>query len=194
MAAVKFFVEGDADKKFLLDYLKHLKIEGISNSDFVTVNSNTESALEKVKPDFVRSTAKGNTNLLIFDADANYSNTLSELKRISAIQQISFIPFLFPNDSSDGNLETLLENVINPNNKPIFDCFENYQTCLIGKSTNYNVPAKKTKIYAYVSVLVSEKDSDQAKENKRDYLNSAHWDLNSSYLDPLKAFLQTNVK
>lgn len=58
------------------------------------------------------------------------------------------------------------------------------------------IPSKKTKIYAYLEVLLgkSRKEKDLIKERSRDYLNEKHWDLHKEFLTPLKIFLQKNVE
>ena len=46
------------------------------------------------------------------------------------------------------------------------------------------IPAKKTKIYAYLEVLLgaSKSEKKKIKEAYRDYTNVNHWDLNSNKL------------
>ena len=53
------------------------------------------------------------------------------------------------------------------------------------------IPTKKGKIFAYLVALLGESKSqkDKAKEDKRDYKNAEHWNLNSTFLDSLKSFL-----
>ena len=194
MNKVTFFVEGKADKKFISDFLLSLGITSALDFEFILIDSNTEAAIQKRQVDFERSTAKENINLLIFDADGNKSNTEVELTRIKTKLSIDFEIFLFPNNSDQGNLETLLEQIINLKHQPIFDCFESYQKCIESKSSEYKVPAKKTKIYAFVDTLVSKKNEELAKEGNRDYLNKEHWDLTHNYLKPLKSFLLSHIK
>lgn len=194
MKNVTFFVEGDADKKFISDYLISIGINNIKDFEFVLIKSNTEAAIQNTQVDFKRSTAKGYTNLLIFDADSDKKATLSGLEKIKTKLSISFETFLFPNDSDKGNLETLLEKIINPIHQPIFDCFESYQQCIESKSSDYKVPATKTKIYAFVDTLVSKNNEKLAQEPNRDYLNKDHWDLTHAYLQPLKDFLLNHIQ
>lgn len=194
MIGVKIFVEGKADIKFVKDYLSHLGRTDVADSDFERIDSNTEIAIQKRLNEFEKSTAKGNVNLLIFDADANKITTEAELIRVRAKLAVNFEIFLFPNNADAGNLETLLEKIINPKHQPIFDCFEGYQDCLRGKSKDYKVPATKTKVYAYVDTLISKNDEKLAKEENRNYLNTDHWSLGSAALKPLKDFLEAYIR
>jgi hypothetical protein len=57
------------------------------------------------------------------------------------------------------------------------------------------IPAKKTKIYAYLEVLlgVTKKEKEKIKERERDYKNKGHWNLDSDFLIPLKEFLLKHI-
>ena len=96
-----------------------------------------------------------------------------------------------------GALEDLLENIINPNNKPIFDCWEDYEKALVnldipGRTPPpLTTPAKKTKIYGYLEALLGESRSQKEliRDAKRNYENTLHWDLDAEYLEGLKGFL-----
>ena len=113
---------------------------------------------------------------------------------------MDFELFLLPNNQDAGALEDLLENIINPNNRPILDCWENYEKELIkldipGRTPpSLTTPAKKTKIYGYLEALLFKSQKEQIKEKKRDYENAQHWNLNTKYLEPLKEFLQFNME
>ncbi|MDR3341410.1 MAG: hypothetical protein LBT14_01245 [Treponema sp.] len=54
----------------------------------------------------------------------------------------------------------------------------------------------KTKIYAYLEVLLGEtkKEKEKIKERERDYKNNEHWNLDSEFLVPLKNFLMKNIQ
>lgn len=189
MGKIKFFVEGVADEKFIADLLIHLKRTS-SIIDFVKINGCTKELVNNVKPQFTANTDNGGTNILIFDADSNYTETENRLLKIKEDLGIDFEMFLFPNNKDLGNLETLLEKIINPNHYSIFECFESYQICLDKMQNGYKVPATKTKIFAYLDALLPKKDEAMAKEDKRNYNNSEHWDLDNPYLKNLKEFLE----
>jgi hypothetical protein len=53
------------------------------------------------------------------------------------------------------------------------------------------VPAKKSKIYAYLEALLGEtrEQKELIKDPKRNFSNVEHWDLDSVYLNGLKEWL-----
>ena len=114
---------------------------------------------------------------------------------------VEFELFLLPNNQDAGALEDLLEKIINPNNRPIFDCWENYEKELVELDIPertpppLTTPAKKTKIYGYLEALLGESKSqkDLIKEVNRNYENNLHWDLDAEYLEPLKEFLRDGI-
>jgi hypothetical protein len=186
MDGVQIFVEGVADEKFLNDFLKFLKL-----SEFNVSPMGGISKIDDSIPDYEKNFKKGIKNVLILDSDDSFKVRCEDLKKKSYVSDFDISFFLFPNNSENGDLENLLENIINMNNKDIFDCWISYEDCLNSKEKDYTTPAKKTKIYAYLEALLksSKKQKEKIKEAKRDYLNSDHWDLNSDYLKPLKEFL-----
>ena len=111
---------------------------------------------------------------------------------------VEFELFLLPNNKDVGALEDLLENIINPNNQPVMVCWQTYEEKLrevrIPSKTppTLTIPAKKTKIYAYLETLLGKSRSQKKliKDANRNYKNTQHWNLDAEYLEPLKEFLQ----
>lgn len=188
---VQIFVEGIADKKFLEDYLSHIKDELNVNIGEVKAIGGKDK-LEKNLPIFELNDPTV-INVIIFDTDSKHSQNMNEIQR--KISKLNFtIPvFLIPNDKDSGNLETLLEKIINKDNSDIFNCWDNYIGCLESKQKGYTTPNQKAKIFAYLETLLDKKENEKIKEGNRNYLENKHWDLNSIYLNPLKTFL-TNLK
>ena len=99
-------------------------------------------------------------------------------------------------------LEDLLENIINPNNQPVMECWQTYEGELekvrIPTKTppTLTIPAKKTKIYAYLETLLGETRTQKEliKDPNRNYENVQHWNLDAEYLEPLKEFLKCNIE
>jgi hypothetical protein len=206
-APIKFFVEGDADAKFLNDYLDHI-VSGIGISEWAIsktdgwTNIDTQKGKgESIQNQMRHNTDNGGVNLIIFDADKDFSNRKQEIETWKSKYNLFFELFLLPNNQDIGALEDLLERIIVDDNQPIFDCWDGFENCLqnnaskiIGKTLT--IPAKKTKIYAYLEVLlgITRKEKDKIKDPNRDYKNKEHWNLDSECLNPLKEFLLKYIK
>jgi len=203
---VLLFVEGVADKKFLHDYLRHL-IPDFKVSDGMIVDSGGWTSIDsqKHKGESIRNqmninTANGGLNLVIFDADKNYSDRMTVIQTWKSTYNLEFELFLLPNNNDSGDLETLLELIINKTNQPIFNCWADYEHCLAQRASKsigkpLTLPAKKSKIYGYLEALMGETKNEkkQIKERERNYLNAEHWNLNATALLPLKNFLLQNI-
>lgn len=203
MRKVQIFVEGIADQKFFQDlilswYGVKLSIGGFQkgkflNGDIFNVEGKgifeDENKKTLITPILEFNNINGTTNLFIFDADTFEieSDNFGRYKTEYPIEH-----FLLPNDESDGDLETLLEQIINLEHQAIFDCWVGYEDCLRShKEKNYTTPARKTKIYAYLEALLGESKNQKKKikEAERDYSNTSHWNLNAPALNNLKTFL-----
>ena len=205
----QIFVEGDADKKFLSDYYHHLFSENAPKNCITHTGelSNEKTGgyrklLDEANLLNMRSNiANGGVNLVIFDADEDFETRRKELLAYKEEYGVEFELFLLPNNKDAGELENLLENIINPNNRPIFDCWENYEQELVkldipGRTPPpLTTPAKKTKIYGYLEALLGESKSQKKmiKESERKYENARHWNLDAEYLKPLKEFLEMHL-
>lgn len=200
-------VEGDADKKFFEDYYHHLFHEKTPMGSIMHPGKdNNTGGYQKLRQEDAINAMRQNTdlggiNLVIFDADDNYESRRKELLAIQNEFGVEFELFLLPNDKDTGALEDLLENIINPNNQPVMDCWVTYESELrkvrISTKTppTLTIPAKKTKIYAYLETLLGKSRSQKEliKDHNRNYENTQHWNLNAEYLIPLKEFLRTTL-
>lgn len=212
MVSVCFWVEGKADQKFLADVMKVWFGLTFHPKDFFCRDAdkkidvriqdlggkNTFSTL-KISSLFNQNNVNGTQNIVILDAD-NISIQRRMLENVKQELKMNFPYFLLPDDAGNGELENLLEQIIHPQNKVIFDCWDKYEIC-VGQYDNptrpgskYTIPAKKSKIYNYLEVLLGETDAEKelAKDPKRDFTNAAHWVLDGTKppLKPLKDFLE----
>ena len=195
------YVEGIADVRFLSQYIHHLfgimvpkerivKLEGWTNLKGTTWQQRMRAI-----------TDKGGTNIVIIDADKDIDARRSDVLSWKEENALEFELFLLPNNQDTGALEDLLENIINPNNRPIFDCWENYEKELVtldilGRTPPpLTTPAKKTKIYGYLEALLGESNTQKEliKEVNRNYENTQHWNLDEEYLEPLREFLLRTI-
>ena len=194
-------VEGEADKKFMEDYYHHLFQTPAPKDGIIHTGGYKNLANEVILRQMQMNTDQGGVNLVIFDADDDYKTRWEELSSLKEQYGVEFELFLFPNNQDAGALEDLLENIINPNNRPILDCWENYEEELRkleipGRTPPpLTTPAKKTKIYGYLEALLGEskKEKKMIKEIERNYENPLHWDLDAEYLERLKEFLNENM-
>lgn len=203
MVRFQIIVEGDADKKFFEDYYHHLFNEKAPKGSISHPGKDGDTGgYQKLRSEDAIGTIRQNTdlggiNLVIFDADEDPEARRSELLAIKEEFGVEFELFLLPNDKDAGALEDLLENIINPNNQPVMDCWKTYEEKLgevrIPTKTppTLTIPAKKTKIYAYLETLLGKSRTQKKliKDANRNYENTQHWDLDAGYLEPLKKFL-----
>ena len=206
MKRFRIFVEGDADKKFINDYYHHLFLEKApkySINHTGELKGDRTGGYKKLSDEInireMRINAdQGGVNLVIFDADKDPEARRKELLAIQEKYGVEFVLFLLPNNQDKGALEDMLENIIDPNNRPILKCWENYEHELVkldipGRTPPpLTTPAKKTKIYGYLEALLRESKSqkDLIKEANRNYENAQHWNLDAEYLEPLKEFIK----
>ncbi|MCF6364834.1 MAG: hypothetical protein L3J35_01390 [Bacteroidales bacterium] len=205
MNKCKIYVEGVADQKFIADFINYYynislikgsDREGVSQTDNLIEIGGIDNKEKITKAFFERNSLQGITNIIIFDADEDIKKRKKELQDLKSEYNVGFEFFLFPNNKDAGDLEDLLMNIINPDNNKIFNCWDGYEKCLLKISSDLTLPAKKTKIYAYLEPLLGETNSqkEKIKEVNRDYTNKNHWNLNSEYLVPLKSFLDKFFK
>ena len=200
-------VEGDADKKFFENYYHHLFHEKApAGSIMHPGKNNTTGGYQKLRKEDAINALKQNTdaggkNLVIFDADDDCEARRKELLAIQEEFGVEFELFLLPNNKDAGELEDMLEQIINPDNQPVMDCWATYEDELekvripTKNPPTLTIPAKKTKIYAYLETLLGKSRSQKKliKDPYRNYENTQHWNLNAEYLEQLKEFLNNNI-
>ncbi len=201
-------VEGEADKRFFEDYYHHLFHEKTPAGSIMHPgkDSDTGGYMKLRKEDSInalrQNTDAGGKNIVIFDADEDCEARRKELLAIQEEFGVQFELFLLPNNKDAGELEDTLEQIINPNNQPVMDCWDTYEGELekvrIPTKTppTLTIPAKKTKIYAYLETLLGKSRSQKKliKDANRNYENTEHWNLDAEYLESLKEFLLKCLK
>ncbi len=195
------FVEGVADARFIKQYIGHLYGDVVDDERLVILKGWDNLKTEATAIRMHSMSANGGVNLVIVDTDKDFQIRKDEIAKWQQANRVQFELFLLPNNHDAGTLEDLLENIINPNNRPIFDCWVHYEQELVqidipGRTPPpLTTPAKKTKIYGYLEALLGETKSQKEliKEANRNYENPQHWNLDAEYLEPLKAFIQNNI-
>lgn len=200
---IRIFTEGK-DSDFIDKYLISLFGDNAGRWEFVPANG--YSTLHLLDQKFKENTDRGGTNVIIFDADSPENNggfgsrkkyIEDKLKELSIESEV----FLFPNNHDDGDLEFLLEQIINKEHRCLLECFEWYEKCVGGhcdKNGNpiYVTPNRKAKIYAYIESFKKSKSEREKFKNGKEFFfdNPKYWDLKSGYLNPLKDFMQKVLK
>ena len=201
-------VEGEADKKFFENYYHHLFHEKAPSGSIIHPGKDDDTGgYQKLRREDAINAMRQNTdvggkNLVIFDADEDCEARRKELLAIRDEFGVKFELFLLPNNKDAGELEDMLEQIINPDNQPVMDCWATYEGELekvrIPTKTppTLTIPAKKTKIYAYLETLLGKTRSQKKliKDANRNYENTQHWNLDAEYLEPLKEFMDKNIR
>ena len=192
------YVEGIADVAFIKQYIHHLWNVVVSENSIMSLDGWTNLKGTTWQQRMRTNTANDVINIVILDADKDIDARRADILNWKQDNGLEFELFLLPNDKDKGALEDLLENIINPNNRPIFGCWEDYEKALVeldipGRTPPpLTTPAKKTKIYGYLEALLgpTKVEKELIKERNRKYDNMMHWNLDAEYLEPLKEFLE----
>ena len=206
MKNIRIICEGYSDQRFLRDFLflnysieitdKELK----ANKIIHRLGSGWTEL--KTKKTLIIEEWEDYTTLIFLDADDKNTKEKAGLevsrKYVDELMKswnwTKYDKYIFPNNENEtGEVEDFLENIINTNNKDIFECWNGFETCLTQNKKNYFIPAKKSKIYLYHEVLLKEKYKDPERNFKNENLWDFEKDENSKYKNPylqnLKQFL-----
>lgn len=195
-----------ADKRFIEQLIPHIFGVPIADNCVIQTEGYNNLMAEGKEIAYVNqmkmNTDNGGVNLVIFDADEDCEARRAEILDWQRRNGVDFELFLFPDNRTCGAIEDLLEKIINPENKVVMDCWEQYENSISGirlawkKGQALTIPAKKTKIYAYLEVLLgcSKSEKEKIKEKNRDYTNANHWNLNAAALTNLTTFLKKHLQ
>ncbi|MCX2716349.1 hypothetical protein OQH61_01160 [Helicobacter sp. MIT 21-1697] len=181
-----FVVEGKSDKVFLEQYIHYKNFP--SEYEIIVNNSNQlqNANLQKIK----KALDNNYRVCIIFDADLDYNQTRQEIEnKIIGLEDKNKVKiFLFPDNKSKGNLETLLVQIAKY--KEIIECFEKYVECIKSQSKEFadNIN-KKSKMYAYREASGLEKIIKSNEYTMHENIFSQYFNFNSSYLQPLHSFI-----
>ena len=189
MVQISLIVEGEEDVRFLQDFIDFHFAQKLNKNSFVVIGGKSETMHLSI-PKIQTSTDSGKLNVVLFDADdTDHNSTLANVNKAAQKLSLKFDSvFLFPDNKSKGNLESLLKSSVASGNGNLFKCIEDYAACK--DALNLKRPRiidEKEKLWIYHG---SFEESGNAKGSKRNYLDPDIWDLNSSNLNPPKEFLK----
>jgi hypothetical protein len=198
--------KGSIEENFIQTILKNNLSQGMfENTTLIGTGGWTN--LNLVHQEFKKTLDEGGKNLIVFDADAPYNKggfniRKDEIDKICKGLGYNYHLFLFPNNKDDGNFETLLERLINPNHKILLDCFSQYENCISSSKNSkgenlYIVPAKKAKIYSYIQAFPKSNSQMENLKNKGnwDFDNNEYWYIdNNAQVSSLVKFFKTHFE
>lgn len=124
--------------------------------------------------------------MVIFDANGNVDTRRQEIFAEKDRLNVEFELFLFPDNQSNGMVETLLLSIIPDAQLPLLNCFDAY--CNEIQQINPNIQfSLKSKFYAYLEA------TGQPNIKKVNFLDTNYWDLKSNSLQNLRDFLRSHI-
>jgi len=187
MSKLKVIVEGEADKKFLIDFIKHCFEHTLTDEDFIMAEGNLLEKPARANS-IQKNTIQGGINIIILDANGDIEETRQRVANEIVTHQLQIDnQFYFPNNTDTGNLETLLRNIVNSERENIFNCIDNYADCLeMQRIPQLRAFDEKARIFVFIDSFTV---GGPGKESERSYREALLWNLDSEYLEPLRGFL-----
>jgi len=193
-------VEGNDDESLIKFLLKQIGI----TEDLYEIIQNGSHGINGNKVNILKEAiAQGKNLIIINDANSNFTTRNQELENdVKKYSLLSAKIFLIPNNKDNGELETLLLECVNDENNTIFHCFDGFNKCLKDDKSGIVIsPLElKDKIYNYVDVQLNENEKKDRNKKKNSYYFEGNakskkiWNFDAPYLNPLKEFLEDNVK
>lgn len=179
---------------FLSTFLGQLDI---NSSSYQIIPLNGKDNLKNARNLFIQNTLEEGENLIIFDADGpensgGFSSRKGYLEGLLKELGITAEIFLFPNNTDDGDFETLLEGTARRDSfRRFFECFEDYELCL---GNDYVHPNRKGKLHTYItSMKLSNAQRRKIGSGAWLFDEEKYWDLHSEVLAPLADFLKKHL-
>jgi len=182
---INIFVEGDNDRNFVGTLIKHFNI---TQNPYKIICTDGWEKIKFLKNTFQLNKDLGGENYIIFDADNNPVQRRNEILSLINTPLIDDI-FLFPNNTTNGNIESLLIQIMNPIQNTINNCFDNYRVCIGSLGAPYQVPDDKSKVFAYLSALGKEYNV-----KSRNYSDLDAWNLSHKLIQGFVIYLQGVLK
>lgn len=208
MKRIRIFCEGTSDQRFLRDFISiNYKIEITDNelkSNIFIHNLGGWSKLRNLKKRITEELVDYKTLIFLDADDKKTADKAGLLATRTFVEQLmeeweydNYDLFVFPNNENEtGEVEDFFQEIINPENKEIFECWTTFENCLRQKNPAFTIPAKKSKIYVYHEALYGDTNAekDKCKDAGRDFTDSRLWITNANennYLKSVKDFLDS---
>lgn len=176
---------------FVDTIIRHL---GISSEMYEIKCVNGKDSLHLMENKMKETTLEGGKNLVIFDADSPENGGGFNVRKDALLQQLQSMGaiaelFLFPNNHDDGDVEVLMETLMQKElHKRFFHCYGGYETCL---GNEYQTPNLKAKLHTYISAQkdLSQKQRKALGSGQWLFEDKRFWDIDRETLNPLKDFI-----
>lgn len=195
----RIYIEAKHERTSEAVFIKTLLLSiGKDENQYELICVDGKDNLANVSVKMREATLEDINNIIIFDADfpdnnGGYLIRKSEIESMLQTLSVQAAIFLFPNNHEDGDVETLLERIMQKNDhQRFFDCYHDYENCL---GDMYISPNRKGKLHTYISAQKG------LTKKQRNALGSGHWcfddkrywDIDNMELEPLKEFLNLYV-
>lgn len=174
--------------------------------DFITMNGIGNLFKEANVNQIKQAITEEGQALVLIDADtvakgAGYEKRKQDIDRDSKHHKISFPYFIYPDNQSDGEVETLMEAAARRDlYGEFFDCFERYEMCVSRRKGDdglpfYNTPNLKGKLHTYITAQkLSSSLREKLGQGSWLFDREEYWDLTRDALIPLRTFLEKHLK
>jgi hypothetical protein len=221
MKKVLIFCEGVTDQVFIADCLELFfnfsvfREQKVKKEKKLTVSFENNNFIGKIidiggcdnlmkitqyHADMQDNKEEGGENIVIFDADYTGKDNgnrginpcRQKLDNIKIKKEVNFHYYIWPDNKSDGIIETLLRELVPQNKESIFGCIEQHQDCLKSLNIdNLKYADLKTIIGFYLHT-----SNQNSEGRKRNYKDSNFWNLNhneNKNLDKFVSFLRESL-
>lgn len=196
--AEKYGKETTDEKDFIEKFIQHHFPKYKISEDYVVEGTGGKDRLHEFQRILQENTFNGGINLVIYDADSaankgGFSKRTAHYNAQKISLGIDFELFLWPNNYSDGDFETMLLQITLPKHKGLLDCFYQYTKRikrLRKRGVRYNIPGRKGCIHSYISAMpMKRKEKELFSKGFWAFDNKEYWNLDAEYTKPLKEFL-----
>ena len=173
-----------------------LKQWGILDENYEIECVNGKDSLHLMTNKMRETTLEGGRNVVIFDADSvqnggGFNCRKAELKEMLREMEVAAELFLVPNNHDDGDVEVLMETLMQKEqHERFFHCYGDYEICL---GNDYQAPNLKGKLYTYISAQkdLSNRKRKSLGEGQWLFEDKRFWNIDRETLNPLREFIKT---
>lgn len=196
--AEKYGKETTDEKDFVEKFIQHHFPKYKLYQDYVVEGTGGKDRLHEFQNILQENSFDGGANLVIYDADCSKNNggftkRIAHYNAQKTALNVDFDLFLWPDNHSDGDFETMLLQITLRKHKGLIDCFNQYVKRIkrLGRGKiKYNVPGRKGCIHSYISAMpMKRKEKELFSKGYWAFDNKDYWNLDAEYIQPLKVFL-----